>query len=415
MEDARAYTSSQRVARAFGTLIESPEADITAIPVFRPESFPAGNNRDIPVSEQELVYGGKAAGVGTSAKSLVMQNKLLSSSENVHGPRKGRRTSEGLDTHVLEGKSPTDKSLVEKPKHFVRGPEEEVSPRKGQQPSGSSTSLHKEKSASKKLKNSQEREDRNGKCVQYGKNSDGIEKQGGGKIAPIFSKELDLVKLATQFETCNKEILAKFNSFEYIEQKFGREILQVKESQKAIIGLENVNKDNILSLTQIGARIESKATFLNKQDGNSISFITRQLKELRIQVQNLGSSTGHNAALFQEQLEQSDKARLELKEDIQSSINNIALKNELPRQSTPILDRNVIKLNNDLHHTISSNAEVETACTFTEIARLDEWPTFSGEGKYNNVEFMKKIDMFKEDFNILDEYISSRLHSLLTK
>ncbi|MBW0518431.1 hypothetical protein O181_058146 [Austropuccinia psidii MF-1] len=97
------------------------------------------------------------------------------------------------------------------------------------------------------------------------------------------------------------------------------------------------------------------------------------------------------------------KARLKLTEDIKESINNIPLKNEFPRQSTPILDRNVLNLNNDLHHTISSNAEVETACDFKDIPRLEEWPTFSGEREYNHMEFMKKIDMFKEDFNIPDE------------
>ncbi|MBW0529206.1 hypothetical protein O181_068921 [Austropuccinia psidii MF-1] len=86
MEDARTSTSSQRLASTFGTLIESPEADITAIPVVRPESFPAGSNRDIPVSVQELVYGGKEAGVGTSDKSLDRHIELLSSSEEVHCP-----------------------------------------------------------------------------------------------------------------------------------------------------------------------------------------------------------------------------------------------------------------------------------------------------------------------------------------
>ncbi|MBW0570383.1 hypothetical protein O181_110098 [Austropuccinia psidii MF-1] len=40
---------------------------------------PKGNNRDIPVSVQQLVYGGKAAGVGTSSKSLDRHNELLSS------------------------------------------------------------------------------------------------------------------------------------------------------------------------------------------------------------------------------------------------------------------------------------------------------------------------------------------------
>ncbi|MBW0503370.1 hypothetical protein O181_043085 [Austropuccinia psidii MF-1] len=250
---------------------------------------------------------------GTSSKSLDRKNELLSSSEEVHGPRKDRRASEELDTHVLQGTSPTDKILVEKPKHIVTGPEQEVGPRKGQQPSGSSPSLHKHKSSSTsakqgketpkeksegqekgkiqveqalptELQNSQEGEDSHGKCVQYRKNSDGIQKQGGGKIEPMFSEEVDLVKLVTHFGTCHKEILAKFNNFEYIQQKLGREMLQVKESQKTIIGLEIVGRDNILSLTQICATIESKVTLLNKPDDNSISFITRQLKGLRIQV-----------------------------------------------------------------------------------------------------------------------------------
>ncbi|MBW0558612.1 hypothetical protein O181_098327 [Austropuccinia psidii MF-1] len=36
-EEAKASTSSQRLARTFETLIESPEAEITAIPAVRPE------------------------------------------------------------------------------------------------------------------------------------------------------------------------------------------------------------------------------------------------------------------------------------------------------------------------------------------------------------------------------------------
>ncbi|MBW0473022.1 hypothetical protein O181_012737 [Austropuccinia psidii MF-1] len=138
MEDSRTSTSSQRLASTFETLFESPEADITSVTSVRPESFPTGNNRDIPVSVQELVCGGKATGVGAYSKSLDRHNELLSSSEEVHWPRKDRRSSEGLDTHVLQRTSPTDKSFAEKPKHFVRGQEAEVGPRKVQQPSGSS-------------------------------------------------------------------------------------------------------------------------------------------------------------------------------------------------------------------------------------------------------------------------------------
>ncbi|MBW0587956.1 hypothetical protein O181_127671 [Austropuccinia psidii MF-1] len=118
--------------------------------------IPKGTNRDIPVSLQELVYGGKAAGVGTSAKSVDRHNELLYSSEEVNGPKEDRRTSEGLDTHVMQGTSPTDKSLVEKPKHVVRGPEEEVGPRKEQQPSGSSPSFQKQKFTSTSAKQGKE-------------------------------------------------------------------------------------------------------------------------------------------------------------------------------------------------------------------------------------------------------------------
>ncbi|MBW0558133.1 hypothetical protein O181_097848 [Austropuccinia psidii MF-1] len=59
MEDYRASTSSQRLARTFDTLIEIPEAEITAIAVARPESLSTGNKRDIPISVQELFYGRK--------------------------------------------------------------------------------------------------------------------------------------------------------------------------------------------------------------------------------------------------------------------------------------------------------------------------------------------------------------------
>ncbi|MBW0539056.1 hypothetical protein O181_078771 [Austropuccinia psidii MF-1] len=281
---------------------------------------------------------------------LLLHHELISSSEEVHGARKDRGTSKGLDTPVVQRTSPTDEILVEKPELVIRGPEEEIGPRKGKQPSGSSPRLQKQKSASKsakqaqespkyqpegkskgkwkgksqmeqllreELQDSQEREDIHGQCVHYGKSSDGIKKQGRGKIERIFSEEVDLVNLVNQIETCNKEIITMVKTFEHIQQKVGNEILQVKESQKTIIGLENVDKDNILSLGQIFARGESRVTLLNQPDDHSISVLTRQLKELRRQVQSLENSTGHNVGVFKEPLEKCDKSRLELKEDIQ--------------------------------------------------------------------------------------------------
>ncbi|MBW0594143.1 hypothetical protein O181_133858 [Austropuccinia psidii MF-1] len=156
MEDSRTSLSSQRLASTFDTLIETPEADIAAIAVLRPESLSTGNNRDIPVSVQELVYGSKTTRVGTSPKSLDRNHELIYSSEEINGARKDRGASEGLDTHVLQRTSPTDKSFAEKPKHVIRGPEEEVGPRQGKQPSGRSTTLHQQKHSSSGAKQAQE-------------------------------------------------------------------------------------------------------------------------------------------------------------------------------------------------------------------------------------------------------------------
>ncbi|MBW0485505.1 hypothetical protein O181_025220 [Austropuccinia psidii MF-1] len=103
-----------------------------------------GNSGDISVSVQELVYGSKEAGVGTSAKPLDMEHEIVSSSKEALGLRKDRGTSEGLKNHVLKRKSPNDKGLVEKPKHFVRGPKERVGPKEGKQPIGGSSSLQKQ-------------------------------------------------------------------------------------------------------------------------------------------------------------------------------------------------------------------------------------------------------------------------------
>ncbi|MBW0578034.1 hypothetical protein O181_117749 [Austropuccinia psidii MF-1] len=155
MEDARPSNISQRLSKTFDTLIEIPEADITAISVVRPESLSTGNNRDIPVSVEELVYGRKSARVGVSPKCLDKHHELICSSEEIHGARKKRRTSEGLDTHGLQRTSLTHKSLVEKSKNVIIGPEEGVGPTEGKHSSGSFPSLQKQNSASKCAKQGQ--------------------------------------------------------------------------------------------------------------------------------------------------------------------------------------------------------------------------------------------------------------------
>ncbi|MBW0554982.1 hypothetical protein O181_094697 [Austropuccinia psidii MF-1] len=50
-----------------------------------------------------------------------------------------------------------------------------------------------------------------------------------------------------------------------------------------------------------------------------------------------------------------------------------------------------------------------------EAPQLEEWPTFTGEGEYDHMSFIKAIDMLQEYYAIPDVIITSRLHSLLDK
>ncbi|MBW0521257.1 hypothetical protein O181_060972 [Austropuccinia psidii MF-1] len=264
--------------------------------------------RDIPVSVQELVYGIKAAGVGTFEKYLDRHNELIFSSEEVHEPRNYSGPSGGWTPMSCKGQVQQIKawfknqSLLseDQQKKLAQGKENSPVeapqastiknlPQQGKKRTSNTQrairrarkrkrerQIPVEKALHSELQNYKQRKDSHGKFVQYGKKSDGVQKQVGRENEIMLFKEIDLVKLVTHFEMCNKEIMAKFNDLQYIQQTLGREILQLKESQRTIIGLEGVNKDRTLSLTHICERIEYKVTFLNQPEDNSIYFITKQ-------------------------------------------------------------------------------------------------------------------------------------------
>ncbi|MBW0578574.1 hypothetical protein O181_118289 [Austropuccinia psidii MF-1] len=50
-----------------------------------------------------------------------------------------------------------------------------------------------------------------------------------------------------------------------------------------------------------------------------------------------------------------------------------------------------------------------------EEPQLKEWTTFTGEGEYCHMSFIKTIDMLQDDYTIRDDLITSRLHSLFDK
>ncbi|MBW0474147.1 hypothetical protein O181_013862 [Austropuccinia psidii MF-1] len=57
----------------------------------------------------------------------------------------------------------------------------------------------------------------------------------------------------------------------------------------------------------------------------------------------------------------------------------------------------------------------ESFISAKDIPKLVEWETFSGEGEYSHIEFIRTIDMLQEDFHLPDKIIVGKLHSLFTR
>ncbi|MBW0586054.1 hypothetical protein O181_125769 [Austropuccinia psidii MF-1] len=102
--------------------------------------------------------------------------------------------------------------------------------------------------------------------------------------------------------------------------------------------------------------------------------------------------------------------------------------NTLPRMSTPlnqnegtgipnpkILDAENSQLKNEFF-TSFHNFEQSMGQEFLkEVPKLKEWPHFSGEGEYDHMEFIRHIDMIKEDFKLPDRLVSEIFNTLFTR
>ncbi|MBW0502821.1 hypothetical protein O181_042536 [Austropuccinia psidii MF-1] len=139
----------------------------------------------------------------------------------------------------------------------------------------------------------------------------------------------------------------------------------------------------------------------------SIFNINDQLKILKDHILEISENTNQ----FATHLAKSDSERQKLKDEIISNVEQIHKNYEphMPRHSTPLTEE---KLSVKGSFTPLLGENVISA---KDIPKLEEWPTFSGEGEYNHSEFIRIIDMLQEDFNIPDEIIVGRLHCLLTK
>ncbi|MBW0496334.1 hypothetical protein O181_036049 [Austropuccinia psidii MF-1] len=108
MEDTRTLTSSHRLATTFETLLESPKADIIAIPVLISENLPGSSSRDIPLSVQKVIYYSKEEEVENCVQLVDTENELLPPSEEALGPERTQEILKGWTPISFKREIPKD-------------------------------------------------------------------------------------------------------------------------------------------------------------------------------------------------------------------------------------------------------------------------------------------------------------------
>ncbi|MBW0562405.1 hypothetical protein O181_102120 [Austropuccinia psidii MF-1] len=118
-----------------------------------------------------------------------------------------------------------------------------------------------------------------------------------------------------------------------------------------------------------------------------------------------------NTNQFATHLQKSDSERQKLKDEINANVEQIQKNYEphIPRNSTPFTEEKR-SVKGSLTQFLGENI-----ISSKDIPKLGEWPTFSGEGEYNHIEFIRTIDMLQENFHIPDEIIVGKLHSPFTR
>ncbi|MBW0574969.1 hypothetical protein O181_114684 [Austropuccinia psidii MF-1] len=369
-------------------------------------------------------------------KPLAGGHELLLTHQELSGSGEDHRTLRRLEPIVLQRQGQKDKELVEEPKSFIHRPEERVgndSSFGDRGPSGvyqlqtSSRSVQGQaQETSEEAERSQEPSRKgqrqsqlaqtlptrvqdpqigafsHGQCIQHGQNLDGIHSQGAGKDELNFS-----MQIIKQIHFVKSSIDVELGKFDAKINKITSDISELKRNDKKNTEwyqLTNVRLDSIINTCD---RIESKCQVQSDEmEYLSIFNINDQLKILKDHILEISENTNQ----FATHLAKSDSERQKLKDKKIANVEQIHQNYEpnMPRHSTPLTEE---KLSVKGSFTPLLGENVISA---KDIPKLEEWPTFSGEGEYNHIEFIRTIDMLQEDFNIPHEIIVGKLHSLFT-
>ncbi|MBW0546955.1 hypothetical protein O181_086670 [Austropuccinia psidii MF-1] len=214
-----------------------------------------------------------------------------------------------------------------------------------------------------------------------------------------------------------KELTEKYSQFnidDIIETRVKQAISTIKDDNKKAL-------DDILkSFTEVKTHIIAlKSCFDTSKE---------QISKLTIKLNEVISDNTKQTELWNELTYREDDHKNIVIDSIQSlqkelrnsqtcnnsKINDIEkVLNILPRMSTPlnqnegtkipktqVLNPDNLQLKNELSTSFHNLEPSMGQALLKEVPKLKEWPPFSGEGGYDHMEFIRGIDIIKEDFEL---------------
>ncbi|MBW0500882.1 hypothetical protein O181_040597 [Austropuccinia psidii MF-1] len=85
----------------------------------------------------------------------------------------------------------------------------------------------------------------------------------------------------------------------------------------------------------------------------------------------------------------------------------------MPKLSSPFYHIGIpVKLKEEITNLLIKDCSNQdnSQVSMKEAPQLNEWQTFTGEGEYAHMSFIKTIEMLQEDYAIPDGLITARLH-----
>ncbi|MBW0467376.1 hypothetical protein O181_007091 [Austropuccinia psidii MF-1] len=192
--------------------------------------------------------------------------------------------------------------------------------------------------------------------------------------------------------------------------KITSDINDLKNNDRTSSDWYKLKTTKLDSITDTCDRIESKCQVQDDAiEDLSISHINEQLKVLRHHVLGIVNNTN----FFATHLKRSDSERKKLKDELIANVeglhNNYEPNSHTPRSSKPLTEER-ISMKQSFTPFLGENAICAKG-----ILKLEEWPTFSGEGEYYHIEFIRTIDILQANFHLPSQIIMGKLHSFFTR